>query len=170
MTRFGWVMVTYIATLGVGLSALFHPVPKLIWNATASVPIGFYAVHPAGPLRFGELLVVKPPEPLATFLDERRYLPKGVPLLKRVLALPGQAVCRTDRTITVDGAAMGEALSRDRRGRPLPAWRGCHTVAPGEVFLMNRQSEDSLDSRYFGPLPVTTIAGRADPLWTLKER
>jgi conjugative transfer signal peptidase TraF len=170
MTRFGWVMATYIATLGVGLSALFHPVPKLIWNATASVPIGLYAMRPAGALRVGELLVVKPPEPLATFLDERRYLPKGVPLLKRVLALPRQVVCRTDRTITVDGAAMGEALNRDRRGRPLPAWRGCHTVAPGEVFLMNRQSEDSLDSRYFGPLPVTTIAGRADPLWTHEER
>jgi conjugative transfer signal peptidase TraF len=170
MTRFGWVMATYIATLGVGLSALFHPVPKLIWNATASVPIGLYAMRPAGALRVGELLVVKPPEPLATFLDERRYLPKGVPLLKRVLALPGQAVCRTDRMITVDGVPMGEALSRDRRGRPLPAWRGCHAVASGEVFLMNRQSEDSLDSRYFGPLPVTTIAGRADPLWTHKER
>ena len=170
MTRFGWVMATYVGALGVGLSALFHPLPGLIWNATASVPIGFYVVHPAGALQVGELLVVKPPEPLTTFLDQRGYLPKGVPLLKRVLALPSQVVCRTDRTITVDGAAMGEALNRDRRGRPLPAWRGCHTVAPGEAFLMNRQSADSLDSRYFGPLSVTAIAGRADPLWTHKER
>jgi type IV secretory pathway protease TraF len=105
---------------------------------------------------------------LATLLDERRYLPKGVPLLKRVLALPGQAVCRADRTITVDGVAMGEAL-RPRSGGPAFARQGCRVVAAGEVFLMNRHSEDSLDGRYFGPLPATTIVGRADPLWTREE-
>ncbi len=52
-----------------------------------------------------------------------RYLPKDVPLLKRVLALPRQTVCRTDRTIAVDGIAMGTALERDRRGRTLPVRR-----------------------------------------------
>ena len=169
MTRFGWFMTTYFATLGIGLSEIIHPASRLIWNASASVPIGLYAVRPAGTLHAGELLVVTPPEPLATFLDERRYLPKGVPLLKRVLALPGQTVCRTDRVITVDGVAMGDVLDRDHLGRPLPVWHGCHVVAGGDVFLMNRQSEDSLDGRYFGPLPTTAVVGRADPLWTDQE-
>jgi conjugative transfer signal peptidase TraF len=169
MTRFRCVMTTYFAALGIGLTTLIHPVPKLIWNASASIPIGLYAVHPTGALHVTELLVVTPPEPLATFLDKRRYLPKGVPLLKRVLALPGQTVCRTGRTITVDGVATGEALDRDHLGRPLPGWQGCRVVAPGDVFLMNWQSGDSLDGRYFGPLPTTTIVGRADPLWTDEE-
>jgi conjugative transfer signal peptidase TraF len=169
MTRFGWVMSTYFAMLGVGLSELFHPAPRLIWNASASVPIGLYAVRPAGALRVTELVVVRPPDALATFLDERRYLPKGVPLLKRILALPRQMVCRIDRTITVDGIAMGKALDRDHLGRPLPAWQGCQRIPDGDVFLMNRQSADSLDGRYFGPLPATTIVGRADPLWTHEE-
>ena len=39
----------------VGVSALFHPAPKLLWNASASVPIGLYAVHRAGALHVGEL-------------------------------------------------------------------------------------------------------------------
>src|ERR1700720_4162561 len=129
MTRFGYVMTTYFTSLGIGASALFHPLPRLIWNASASVPIGLYAVHPAGALHVAELVVVQPPEALASFLDERRYLPMGVPMLKRVLALPGQTVCRTDRTIAVDGITMGEALEWDRRGRTLPVWRGCHTVS-----------------------------------------
>jgi type IV secretory pathway protease TraF len=30
---------------------------------------------------------------------------------------------------------------------------------------MNSQSVASLDGRYFGPLPTTTIVGRADPIW-----
>jgi conjugative transfer signal peptidase TraF len=168
MTRFGWVMTTYAAALGIGLAALLHPAPRLIWNASASAPIGFYAVHPASALHVDELLVVTPPEPLATFLDARRYLPKGVPLLKHVLALPGQTVCRSGGAITVDGVAMGEALDRDHLGRPLPVWQGCRVVATGEVFLMNRRA-DSLDGRYFGPLPATTIVGQAAPLWTDEE-
>jgi conjugative transfer signal peptidase TraF len=168
MTRFGWVMTTHAAALGIGLAALLHPAPRLIWNASASVPIGLYAVRPAGWLHVNELLVVMPPEPLAAFLDTRRYLPKGVPLLKHVLALPGQSVCRSGRTITVDGVAMGEALDRDHLGRPLPVWQGCRVIAAGDVFLMNRRA-DSLDGRYFGPLPATTIVGQADPIWTKEE-
>jgi conjugative transfer signal peptidase TraF len=151
---------------GVGLSAIFHPVPKLIWNASESVPVGLYAIRPAGALYVTELVAVRPPEPLATFLAGRRYLPTGVPLLKRILALPGQRVCRSDLTITVGGIAMGDALDRDSRGRRLPVWQGCHVVAAGEVFLMNWQSTVSLDGRYFGFLSASTIIGRADPLWT----
>ena len=169
MTRFGMVITTYFTTLTVGLSAFSHPSPKLIWNASASVPIGLYVVQPARALHVTELVVVRPPEPLASFLAHRGYLPKGVPLLKRVLALPGQSVCRSGRTVTVDGIAMGDALDWDRRGRSLPVWHGCRTITEGEVFLMNWQSEDSLDSRYFGPLPTAAIVGRAEPLWTDEE-
>ncbi len=165
MTRFGWVMTTYSAVLVIGVTALFHPAPKLIWNASASVPIGLYAVHPAGTLRTGELLVVTPPEPLATFLDARHYLPKGLPLLKHIAALPGQTVCRTGDSISIDDTVVGAALDRDHLGRSLPVWQGCRVISAGEVFLMNRQSVASLDGRYFGPLPTTTIVGRADPIW-----
>jgi len=166
MTPFGYIMTTYFATLAIGLSAFLHPAPKLLWNASASTPIGLYAVRPAGVPRVSELVVIRPPEPLASFLADRGYLPKGVPLLKRVLALTGQTVCRVGRTVTIDAIAVGEALESDRRGRPLPVWQGCRAIAPGEIFIMNSQSEDSLDGRYFGPLPASAIAGRADPLWT----
>jgi hypothetical protein len=69
-------------------------------------------VYTTGALRTGGLLVVTPPEPLATFLDARRYLPKGIPLLKHVAALPAQTVCRTGDTISIDGIAVGAALNR----------------------------------------------------------
>ena len=69
----------------------------------------------------------------------------------------------------VNGVAMGEALDLDHLGRPLPVWHGCCVVAGGDVFLVNRQSGDSLDGRYFGPLPTTAVVGRADPLWTDQE-
>ena len=65
-------------------------------------------MQPAGVLHVTELVGIRPPEPLASFLADRGYLPKGVPFLKRVLASSGQIACRTDPTIAVDGVAMGE--------------------------------------------------------------
>jgi type IV secretory pathway protease TraF len=95
----------------------------------------------------------------------RRYLAFGVPLIKHVAALPGQIVCRSGRTITVDGIVEAEALDRDARGRELPAWQGCRAVQTGEVFLMNAAVPDSFDGRYFGQVPDSTIIGSATPLW-----
>ena len=142
------------------------PAPRLIWNASASVPIGLYEVQPVRKLSVTELVVAVPSDKLAAFLAKRHYLPRGVPLLKRVLAVPGQTVCRRGHTITVDGIAMGVALARDYHGRPLPVWQGCKVIAKGDVFLMNWQSRASFDSRYFGPISATSIVGRAEPIWT----
>ena len=165
MTRFGAVMTTYFAVLATGFSALFHPSPSVIWNASTSVPIGLYRIRPAEPLHIGELVVATPPEPLASYLADRGYLPEGVPLLKHILALAGQTVCRTGDMITVDGRTVGRALASDWRGRNLPIWQGCQLMVAGRVFLMNAQSEHSLDGRYFGPLAANAIVGRAVPLW-----
>jgi conjugative transfer signal peptidase TraF len=166
MTCLATITTACLAVLFVAMTSLLHPVPTLIWNASASVPIGLYVVKRASILHVGELVVVRPPEALAAFLETRGYLATGVPLVKHIAALPGQEVCRTGSTITVNGATIGYALERDRLGRVLPSWQGCRLVADNEVFLMNSRSEHSLDGRYFGPLPASTIVGRADPLWT----
>jgi conjugative transfer signal peptidase TraF len=169
MTCLVALTITCLAVLVVAMTALLPPVPKVIWNASASVPIGLYSVRPANIHLVGDLVVVRPPQALAAFLDTRGYLASGVPLLKHIAALPGQVVCRTVRTITVDGVAIGHALDRDRLGRILPVWEGCRLVADPEVFLMNWRSSNSLDGRYFGPLPASTIVGRADPIWIQQD-
>ncbi|HTT79780.1 MAG TPA: conjugative transfer signal peptidase TraF [Stellaceae bacterium] len=169
MTRPLCAIAAFLALLATTGPAVVRPRPRLLWNASSSVPIGFYAIHSAGKLHIGELVVVSPPHALARFLAGRRYLPEGVPMLKHVLALRGQTVCRTGRVISVDGIAMGAALDRDTRGRPLPVWQGCQRIPAGDVFLMNRKSPDSFDGRYFGLLPSATIIGRADPIWTRRE-
>ncbi len=166
MTRFGTVMVTYFSVMGVA-AATFVPTPlKLVWNVSASAPVGLYAIEPGRKLEVTDLLAITPPAALARFLVERGYVGVGVPLMKRVAALPGQEVCRRDRTITVDGVAYGQALERDRMGRPLPVWHGCRRIAQGELFLMNFDVPDSLDGRYFGPLPANIVIGHAVPIYT----
>ncbi len=165
MTRRRILTVTALAVTGIAAASVADWPAKLIWNATASAPVGFYTVEPAVALEVPDLVAVLPPEPLASFMVARGYVGRGVPLLKRVLGLPGQRVCRTGRTITVDAVEMGEALERDRMGRDLPAWQGCRVIGDGELFLMN-DVRDSLDGRYFGALPASAVIGRAMPLYT----
>lgn len=166
MRRAAIFLASVVGSIGVGYPAL-SPMPiRLIWNASASVPIGFYTIDFEGPFEVTDLVAVDVPEPLAAFLADRGYLPRGVPLLKRILGVSGQRVCRSNLTITVDGIEAGAALERDRAGRDLPVWQGCRRIASGEVFLMNRQVRDSLDGRYFGLLSTSQIIGRAVPLWT----
>ncbi|GGA51590.1 peptidase S26 [Nitratireductor aestuarii] len=166
MTRLFYAVITTAAVSLLGVASIASFAPRLIWNASASTPVGFYTIGDVGNLDVTDLVAVDAPEPLATFLSDGGYLPRGVPLLKRVAALSGQRVCRTGPAITVDGVPMGNALGRDHRGRPLPVWQGCRLVANGELFLMNWQVRSSLDGRYFGPLPASAVIGRAIPLYT----
>lgn len=169
MTGLRYLSVTALAVIGIAAAAMVDMPVKLIWNATASAPVGFYTVEPADRIEVPELVAIMPPEPFAGFMVGRGYVARDVPLLKRVLGLPGQRVCRTGRTITVDNVEMGDALERDRIGRDLPLWQGCRLIAEGELFLMNWDVRDSLDGRYFGPIPASSVIGRALPLWTDEE-
>ena len=166
MTRFGYVMVTYFSIMGVAIASFIPTPTRLVWNVSASAPIGLYDIDPPGDLTLTDLVAVDPPEPLADFMVERGYIGRDVPLMKRVMGLPGQRVCRTGNTITVDAVPLGEALDRDRLGRPLPVWQGCRRIADGDIFLMNPDAHDSLDGRYFGPLPTRAVIGKATPLYT----
>lgn len=137
-----------------------------VWNATASVPTGLYAIRGKASLHVGERVAIEPPSELRRLLAERSYLPTGVPLIKRIAAVSGQRVCRFGHGVTIDGTFVGAARARDRIGRPLPDWFGCQTLRSGELFVMNPAEPDSFDGRYFGVLRVADVIGRATPVWT----
>ncbi|MBS0967231.1 S26 family signal peptidase [Acetobacter okinawensis] len=170
MTRRAWFFGTYFVVLAVGVSAAVPVAPRLLWNSTASVPVGLYRVWPGSTLHVGDMAALRLPDRLALLLSHRGYLPLGVPLLKPVAALPGQTVCRANGSITIDGRPVGDTLANDHRGRPLPVWRGCHRLSPDEIFVMNPAEPRSLDGRYFGPLPASRVMGRAIPLWVTTGR
>ncbi|MFT8481170.1 MULTISPECIES: S26 family signal peptidase [Acetobacteraceae] len=170
MTRRAWFFGTCFVVLAVGVSAALRVTPRLLWNSTASVPVGLYRLRAEGGLRVGDLAALRLPDQLALLLSQRDYLPLGVPLLKPVAALPGQTVCRANGSITIDDRSVGDALTSDHRSRPLPVWRGCHRLSPGEIFVMNPAEPRSLDGRYFGPLPASTVIGRAIRIWVTTGR
>jgi len=169
MTRRRYVMATAIAASTFAAAfvaiAVADPLPRVIWNASASAPIGLYRIHPESDPPTGALVAIAPPEQLSRWLSARGYLPEGVPLLKHVAARAGQRVCRVGAVVSVDAQRVAIARARDGRGRPLPVWQGCRTLRSGELLLLNPAHPDSLDGRYFGPLPASTVIGRAAPLY-----
>jgi conjugative transfer signal peptidase TraF len=139
--------------------------PRLLWNDTASVPVGLYRVRAITHLRPGMLVVVIPPPAIARLMDARRYVPMGVPLIKPIAAVAGQRVCRHGANVEIDGRRAARALPHDRAGRPLPDWQGCRTLRASELFLLAPARADSFDSRYFGSVAAASLVGRATPLW-----
>lgn len=160
-----------LALTGVALAALLVPALhapqlRLVWNASASLPLGLYRIEPGAAVGTGEIAVVRPSPEFEDFMAERRYVERHVPLLKPVAAVARATVCRTGFRVTIDGHAAAIALPRDRFGRPLPSWSGCRRLGAQELFLIAPDSAASFDSRYFGPVTHAQIIGRALPVWT----
>jgi conjugative transfer signal peptidase TraF len=152
--------------LGIGIVALVCPkagAPILLWNASASVPIGFYRLA-SRPPRPGALAVIHLPETVRTLAETRGYLRAGTLLIKPVAAGVGEVVCRHGSLITINGRAVAQAKLTDTAGRPLPAWSGCIQLADTQVFVLAAEP-DSFDSRYIGPVDGANVPGTALPVW-----
>jgi type IV secretory pathway protease TraF len=117
MTRRKWAIATVIAAPLFGASfaaiAVLDPLPRVVWNASASAPIGLYRIEPLRDPPLGALVAVTPPPALARWLAERGYLGERVPLLKHVAARPGQIVS-SPGSVTVGAARCryGKAAAR----------------------------------------------------------
>ncbi len=155
-------IVTGIALIG--FSAAACPKPMIVWNASLSVPVGLYRVASGIP-KLGDLVLVRTPDAVKTLANERRYLPASVPLVKRIAAVSGDAVCISNLSVFINGKRIVRQLNTDRAGRTLPHWKGCRRLARDEFFLLGN-APDSFDSRYFGPVKKTRVIGRLVPLWT----
>jgi conjugative transfer signal peptidase TraF len=157
-----------LAALGLGAlaaSSFIRPVPLVIYNASASAPLGFYRVLPKNSLRYGDLVLVKTPESVRSLAAERHYLPLNVNLVKRIAALPGDRICAINGVVSIKGKQVATQLLADSDGRKLPHWSGCQVLTAGEVFLLMENVPDSFDSRYFGPVSADSILGRLVPIW-----
>lgn len=138
--------------------------PLLVWNVTASAPRGLWR-RTSGAAERGAWVLVRMPDAVAALASSRHYLPRNVPMVKRIAAISGDTVCRHGTVITVNGVFGASALARDGEGRPLPVWHGCQRLSAGVVFLLTAPSL-SFDSRYFGSVSRANLIERITPLWT----
>lgn len=144
---------------------LWPPRPVLVWNASASSPVGLYRLGGAGNLRRGEMVVAWPPEPARELGAERHYLPRNVPLVKRVAAAEGDSVCAAGEAVFVNGRLETLRRAEDPSGRPMPWWTGCEALREGDLFLLTPNVSEAFDGRYFGITRRAQVIGRARLIW-----
>ena len=154
----------------------------LRYNDTPSAPLGWYWRRPvpvSGPA-LGDFVAVCPPAwvtPLRFPFYERgrgedRCPGGGEPLVKRIVAIPGDTVVETIAGVEVDGRRL--PLSAPMAASPvtgihLPWATGRWTLARGEYWLYGPGAARgwarySFDSRYFGPVSRAAIRGVLRPL------
>lgn len=170
------IMLAGFAAVGLAAlawAAFVQPLPRLIYNPSDSVPVGWYRVQPLDhraaslprPLSVGSIVLTRLPADAAALAAQRGYLLSHIPLLKRVGAVAPQHVCIVAGQVRIDGVPMAAVLSADRLGRPLPSWPHCRLLADGELFLLSATNPASFDSRYFGPVSASAVIGVAHPIW-----
>lgn len=86
-------------------------------------------------------------------------------LIKRIIALPGERVTVKDSKVTVYNVAHPDGFVPDATlpyGTAITTTEGNLdlTVPAGEVFVCGDNRGNSLDSRYFGPVPLHDIVGK----------
>lgn len=145
-----------IAALGV-FAITTNDAPKLvILNESPSLPRGLYVRAMNQAEVRGAIVAVTQPIAARTYLAGLR-MPDDVPLLKRVAATTGDAVCASADAVTLPDRTL-RVRGHDRLGTSLPVWRGCRRLAADEVFVVG-DTANSFDSRYFGPIPRTNVEG-----------
>lgn len=156
-----------LATLGCGIAATIAtpPRPLLVWNASASAPMGLYYVGGADHIAEGDMVVARLAEPYRSLAAKRHYLPANVPLVKRVAAVPGDRICARGNLLFVNDRPVAARLGIDARGRAMPWWRGCVRLDGDQLLLLMTDSPASFDGRYFGASAHRDVIGRARLLW-----
>ncbi|MCL4716283.1 MAG: S26 family signal peptidase [Hyphomonadaceae bacterium] len=128
----------------------------VLYNATPSVPAGFY-VRSDALVHEGAFVTVRAADVAGDYAAVRQFTDTGDRFIKRVAAREGDRVCAEGERVSV-GLEILTRARRDSAGRALPTWEGCHVLQAGELFLMG-ETPDSFDSRYFGIVREGAIEG-----------
>lgn len=94
--------------------------------------------------------------------------PEAPELIKRVIGLPGETISGRGGRVFVGNKALAEPYIHPGCGGT--ADFAAVKVPPDTYFVMGDNRCDSLDSRIFGPIPDSSIAGRAVAVsWPVKH-
>jgi len=138
----------------------FIYINKMLYGPEIDLGLGnIHLVHHRFPgfrkPRRGEIIVFRYP------VDLRKDF------VKRCVAVEGQTVAIRDKVLYVDGVKQDEPYVIHEDDRIIPreiSQRdnfGPLVVPKGTIFMMGDNRDNSLDSRFWGPLPLDLIRGKA---------
>ena len=140
----------------------FPPKPAVLYNPSASAPIGWYRLRAKTPIKIGDQVAAYAPDWARKLADERRYLPYEYPMIKTIWASSGTQICTHNNRISVPNYPVIISLSQDSLGRDMPKLSGCFTLKADEYFLVSPDVQAGFDSRYFGAVDAQNILGKVE--------
>jgi len=138
----------------------FLYINKMLYGSEIDIGFGghrfFYHRFPAfRQPKPGDVIVFRyPPNPSQDFI-------------KRCVAVAGQTIEIKDKVLYVDGERRNEPFAQHDDPRVFPRELsardnfGPYTVPDGNIFMMGDNRDNSLDSRFWGPLPLDNVKGKA---------
>jgi signal peptidase I len=90
-----------------------------------------------------------------------RTKPSSETYIKRVVGLPGDTIFIRDGHVYRNGVREADSFTEPCNGASECNFRTPITVPPGDYYMMGDNRPDSLDSRFWGPIPKAWIIGKA---------
>ena len=104
--------------------------------------------------------------------------PPVADLVKRVIGLPDETISLSGGQVYIDGHVLAEPWVPPKEkdatypgpvGTPYSLYRP-YRIPAGDVYVMGDNRTESCDSRYWGPVPESTIVGKVDlRIWPLSR-
>ncbi len=160
-------MRIYISLLAV--SASFLLISGLLGyrlNTTTSMPVGIYRIAENKTLHRGDTVIFcLESEEFIRLAVSRNYLgdgqcPGGIPpLLKKVVALPGDSIALDNDKILVNDSiiAGSQRKKKDSHGRKMPTVLKAGVIPKGKALMLSNYNQMSFDSRYFGLVALDKV-------------
>ena len=163
-----WIIIS-IFVLALAAIARFSGV---IINTSSSMPVGLYIKH-NGSIQRNDIVLVCLPIPYREIALKRKYLEHGGicngidPVIKQVLAIPGDYVVLTNKFIEVNHKRYNYITKqRDRVGRLLISYPRSKFYTNG-YWVFGTNNPNSWDSRYWGPINKKQIISNLHLVWSL---
>lgn len=136
---------------------------NLYINLTSSLPRGVYQLLPGEKITRGDVVLVVDLDEIG--LDRTLCPYRG--LLKQAAAFGGDTIDSDGKYILVNGRRLpySDLFIRDKYGKDLPQQKYPYIIPDGSVYLTS-QHKYGYDSRYYGPISIEHIAGKARLLFS----
>ncbi len=109
-----------------------------------------YEIKGIGDIQRGDIVVFDPPAS-ANSKNE-------IPFIKRIIGLPGETLSIKNGTVYINGEPLDEPYILEKPRVDFKPF----IIPDNTIFLMGDNRNNSFDSRYWGPLPIENIIGKAE--------
>lgn len=170
-----WLWVLFIAVILLAL--MLMKIFSVTFNFTPSMPIGFYyKISKAVNLKVGEDVEVCLPEKIGKVGLKRGYIDEGScpggfePIVKKLIAVPGDKISLTKKSIIVNGVEYrAPYIEYDMHGNHMIAYPIKEITSTNKYWLYGANDPKySWDSRFYGGVEIQNIKGVVRPLFTSK--